>query len=135
MKKVIFGLTIFVSAISRLVEGVEAHAWTSFRDGGIGSSREAVVPTEWSPEKGILWQIETRGYGQSSPLLWNDIIYITYVYGPYKDLSVVAAIDLTTGLFPGFATFRIRPTGYTFRIYRLLCACSLSSLIGPFLLF
>ena len=98
MKKVIFGLTMFVSAISRLVEGVEAHAWTSFRDGGIGSSREAVVPLEWSPEKGILWQIETRGYGQSSPLLWNDFIYITYVDGPYKDLSVVAAIDLTTGL-------------------------------------
>ena len=98
MKKMIFRLTLFVSAISTLVEGVEADAWTSFRDGGLASSREAVVPMEWSPKKGILWQIETRGYGQSSPLLWNDFIYITYVDGPYKDLSVVAAIDLTTGL-------------------------------------
>ena len=34
-------------------------------------------PTEWSEEKNIRWKVTTPGLGSSSPIVWEDRIYLT----------------------------------------------------------
>tara|TARA_B100001123_G_C15307316_1_gene1023135 strand:+ start:1062 stop:2489 length:1428 start_codon:yes stop_codon:yes gene_type:complete len=77
--------------------GSVSDSWASFRNGGSNSTTVLDFPTSWSPENGISWQRELPGYGQSTPLLWREILYLTYVEGPQKDLSVVLACDAKTG--------------------------------------
>ena len=54
--------------------------WPQWRGpGGQGVSTDTQVPTEWSPEKNILWKAELPGTGMSSPIVWGDRIYLTSV--------------------------------------------------------
>ena len=70
--------------------------WTEFRNGG-SSYSPGLMPLEWSPEKGIAWQKELPGYGQSSPIIFGGRIYVTSVVGPMKDECQIICLDLKTG--------------------------------------
>ena len=37
------------------------------------------MPTEWAPDKNIVWKAELPGTGMSSPIVWGDRIYLTAV--------------------------------------------------------
>ncbi|MEM7558343.1 MAG: PQQ-binding-like beta-propeller repeat protein [Planctomycetota bacterium] len=74
-----------------------AGDWTSFRNDGRNVTVARNLPTKWSPSSGIAWQRELPGYGQSSPLLWEDRIYLTAVKGPNKEESLVLAMNAETG--------------------------------------
>ncbi|MEM8670375.1 MAG: PQQ-binding-like beta-propeller repeat protein [Planctomycetota bacterium] len=74
-----------------------ADQWAAFRNDGTNVTSAADLPLEWSPTSGISWQRELPGYGQSSPLVWNDRIYLTAVEGPKKEKSMVVAVSTTTG--------------------------------------
>jgi outer membrane protein assembly factor BamB len=54
------------------------------------------IPTSWSPEL-VRWEASLTGYGQSSPLVWGDHIYVTSVDGPNKDQLVLSCVKLSTG--------------------------------------
>lgn len=71
-------------------------SWTEFRNGG-SSRGSADLPASWSPEKGVAWQKELPGYGQSSPVVLDGRIYVTSVVGPMKDECQVLCLDLRTG--------------------------------------
>ncbi|MEM7478541.1 MAG: PQQ-binding-like beta-propeller repeat protein [Planctomycetota bacterium] len=71
--------------------------WSSFRNGGSNSSSDSQLPVSWSPESGIDWQVETTGYGQSSPLYWEGTIYLTAVRGGMKEECLVLAYEAKTG--------------------------------------
>lgn len=45
----------------------------------------------------ITWQVELRGYGQSSPVIWNQNVYVTTVEGANKETCLVTAYELRTG--------------------------------------
>ncbi len=77
-------------------EGNDA-TWTSFRNGGSSVADAENVPTTWSPEEGIAWRSELPGYGQSSPVAWQDTAFVTSVNGPMKERCVVTALDLKSG--------------------------------------
>ena len=72
--------------------------WGSFRNGG--SSRvvdSAELPIEWTEEKGVAWQSELPGYGQSSPVIWGDKIFVTAVEGDEKDQNLLVCVGRKDG--------------------------------------
>ncbi len=44
---------------------------------GIAPTGNDAVPTEWSDSKNIIWKTELPGRGASSPVVWNDNVYVT----------------------------------------------------------
>jgi outer membrane protein assembly factor BamB len=57
---------------------VIAENWHQFRGPGTdGVASEANLPTEWGPDKQILWKVTIRGAGWSQPITWGDKIFVT----------------------------------------------------------
>ena len=74
-------LFVVVSQII-LLPGLVTHAenWPGWRGPrGDGSSRESAVPTRWNATTGenVLWKTELPGTGHSSPVVWNDAVFLT----------------------------------------------------------
>ena len=69
--------------------------WARFRGpNGSGLSEATSVPTEFGPDKNLLWRLPLP-QGHSSPILYNDRIYLT---GMRADETLVTlAIDRTAG--------------------------------------
>lgn len=49
-----------------------------------GAAPHANPPVEWSEEKNIRWKIELPGKGHSTPIVWDDRVFITAAI-PYGD--------------------------------------------------
>jgi outer membrane protein assembly factor BamB len=65
-----------------------AADWPRFRGpSGAGVSDEKGLPLEWSATKNIIWKAELPGRGASSPIVWQDRVYVTAYsgYGLTKD--------------------------------------------------
>ena len=77
--------------------GDASDCWTSFRNGGPSRAATSSSPLVWSPDAGIAWQRELPGYGQSSPVVWGDTVFLTAVQGPMKEKCVVLALDVHSG--------------------------------------
>jgi outer membrane protein assembly factor BamB len=74
-----------------------AENWPRFRGPtGQGHSQATNLPVEWSAEKGIAWKTPLPGEGWSSPIVWNDRVYVTAARNEGRDCHVVA-LDLATG--------------------------------------
>ncbi len=74
----------------------EAAVWPAFL--GAGAVRaESPLPLTWSPTENLAWQIEVAGYGQSSPVLWSDQVFVTSVEGAKKESFHTTCLDLKTG--------------------------------------
>jgi outer membrane protein assembly factor BamB len=63
------------------------RTWPGFRghdmSGLVPASR---LPEKWSASEGIAWQTPIAGKGWSSPIVWNDVVYVTSAVGsgPFK---------------------------------------------------
>ena len=68
--------------------------WPSFQNGGQLSRSDMVLATQWSPDD-VAWSSPILGYGQSSPVIWEDQIYVTSVSGPRKESFHVTAFRLS----------------------------------------
>ncbi|HEY6552049.1 MAG TPA: PQQ-binding-like beta-propeller repeat protein, partial [Vicinamibacteria bacterium] len=42
-----------------------------------GEAPRGNPPLEWSEEKNVRWKVEVPGRGQSSPVVWNDLVFVT----------------------------------------------------------
>jgi outer membrane protein assembly factor BamB len=76
------------------VSPVIADQWPEFRGpGGMGHSTATGLPTEWSEQKNIVWKTEIPGTGWSSPVVWDDQIWITTstVENVSEDVQAAAA--------------------------------------------
>jgi outer membrane protein assembly factor BamB len=93
----------------RLVTGAErvtVHAaapasgrnWPGFRGDGTSHTAARDLPTQWSDDSGVAWQVPLEGRGQSSPVIWNDAVYVTAVAGTDKETLLVSRVDLATGV-------------------------------------
>ena len=59
---------------------VAAENWPQWRGpGGQGVSTEEQVPTAWAPDRNIAWKTELPGSGHSSPIVWDDRVFVTAV--------------------------------------------------------
>jgi outer membrane protein assembly factor BamB len=64
--------------------GVTAHAdnWPQWRGpSGTGVSTERGLPLKWSDGDGVAWKAAIRGTGVSSPIVWNDRVFVTSQLG------------------------------------------------------
>lgn len=55
------------------------------------------LPLKWSPSENIAWKAELPGYGQSSPVGWEDRVFVTTVSGAMKEKCHICAFDLKSG--------------------------------------
>lgn len=42
-----------------------------------GHSPEKGLPTEWGPDKNVVWKLKMPGRGESTPVVWEDKIFLT----------------------------------------------------------
>src|SRR5687768_4253079 len=80
---------------------VSAHAsaenWPSFRGPSRqGASTERELPVEWSADKTVKWKTAIPGEGWSSPILWQDRIFLTSAREAGTKCHVIA-LDRKTG--------------------------------------
>jgi outer membrane protein assembly factor BamB len=61
-----------------LVGVAAAGNWPQWRGpDGSGISREKNLPTQWSPTMNIKWKTPIEGRGHSSPIVWENKIFVT----------------------------------------------------------
>lgn len=61
-----------------------------------GSSEEKGFPSKFSPEEGVAWQTELPGEGASTPVVWDDAVFLTSV-DETADAVVGLRISAKTG--------------------------------------
>jgi outer membrane protein assembly factor BamB len=58
-------------------------AWPQFRGpSGAGVLDEATLPLTWSSATNVAWSVEVPGRGWSSPIAWNDRVFLTSAISP-----------------------------------------------------
>src|SRR3954451_25151540 len=73
-----------------------AENWDRFRGpNGAGQSDDDSIPTTWQPAN-TLWKQPLSGVGHSSPVAWDDKIYLTCA-DPKTGSQLVLASDQRTG--------------------------------------
>lgn len=74
--KVIFGICLLIFFSFNHKTG-EKHEWTSFRGfNGTGVDTQWTAPTSWEVSD-YKWEIELGGTGVSSPVVWDESIFVT----------------------------------------------------------
>tara|TARA_B100000965_G_scaffold97356_1_gene79572 strand:+ start:147 stop:1424 length:1278 start_codon:yes stop_codon:yes gene_type:complete len=68
---------IFISLYFAIVT-LSAENWPGWRGpNGDGISNEKIVPKLWSNTKNIVWKMPIQGEGHSSPIVWDDRVFLT----------------------------------------------------------
>jgi outer membrane protein assembly factor BamB len=75
-----------------------ANQWSGFQNQGHPNVEAGVLPTEWSPTSGIVWQSSIDGYGQSTPICGHKQIVVTSTSGPTKEHYHIASYRIDTGV-------------------------------------
>lgn len=71
--------------------------WPGFRGGAAANvSQAARLPLRWSDDS-VTWRVKTAGFGQSSPVIWGDTVFLTSLEGARKETLFVTALDLDDG--------------------------------------
>jgi len=71
-----------------------AANWPAFRNDGHGIAAESSAPTHWSKTEHIRWRTPLPERGNSSPIVWNNQVFITQAVGAER---TVMCFDRTTG--------------------------------------
>lgn len=71
--------------------------WPSFLGQGASRIDFETIPLNWSPTENIAWQAKLPGKGQSSPIIWNDRVFVTAIEGSMKDQCHLVALSLVDG--------------------------------------
>ncbi|WP_372364745.1 PQQ-binding-like beta-propeller repeat protein [Candidatus Uabimicrobium sp. HlEnr_7] len=72
-------------------------SWSGFRGDGNSHSVAKNLPISWSDTKGVAWKFSISDYGQSSPVIWEDKVFVTSNEGNMKETLCIYCIDLKKG--------------------------------------
>jgi outer membrane protein assembly factor BamB len=62
--------------------------WAQWRGPlGSGEAPKARPPVEWSETKNVRWKVEVPGKGKSTPVVWNDLVFVTSAVPTSKALE------------------------------------------------
>ena len=75
-----------------------ARRWPGFRGPAFGHSPARDLPLTWSDEENVAWRHPVGGYGQSSPVVWDGVVFVTAIDGPRRETQIVEAVDAGTGV-------------------------------------
>lgn len=102
--------------------------WPGFRGDGTSTLQANTFPLHWSPETGIQWRTEIPGYGQSAPVIFNGVVYVTSSDGPMQESLAVHAFDLLSGKLLWSASIQAStPIENYFRNSRAAPTCAVDS--------
>jgi outer membrane protein assembly factor BamB len=69
--------TLLLSTVSLHASVGDPKNWAQWRGPEMtGVSRTAKPPIEWSDTKNVKWKVEIPGRGSSSPVVWNDRVFL-----------------------------------------------------------
>ena len=72
-------------------DGVAAKYWPRWRGpSGQGIVQTDAYPDRWSGREGVTWKVAVPGRGNSSPIVWDDRIFVTTAYDGGRRLSLLA---------------------------------------------
>jgi outer membrane protein assembly factor BamB len=72
--------------------------WPGWRGpAGLGISSEKNLPTKWSASENVRWKVPLQGIGVSTPIVWQDHVFVTASEGRLNDRLLVMAFDRKTG--------------------------------------
>jgi outer membrane protein assembly factor BamB len=72
----------FVVSFAALLANCHAENWTRFRGpNGTGVSESKNIPLEWDNETNVKWTVDLPGKGSSSPVVFEDRIFLTAYTG------------------------------------------------------
>jgi outer membrane protein assembly factor BamB len=99
MKKLIFALSLISLCSVFIQKNVMAQdgQWTQFRGSNLDAvSTDNQVPVTWNDSTNIIWKTAIKGRGWSSPVVYNDQVWITTATLDGKEMSGVC-VDFKTG--------------------------------------
>ncbi|REK07881.1 MAG: hypothetical protein DWQ37_20980 [Planctomycetota bacterium] len=107
-----------LAAVADDFEQAKLHNWHQWRGPlANGFAPEADPPTEWSGEQNVKWKVPVPGQGESTPIVWDDRIFITTAIETDREEEQPPAEEAEA---PGGNPFRIeRPTHY----YKFVVQC------------
>ena len=76
MYRNVWPVMLLLVITTRPIDGAD---WPAFR-GPSGTGVAAVgetAPTDWSPDKNIRWKTPLPGRGHSTPIIWNNRVFVT----------------------------------------------------------
>lgn len=91
---------LFFLVVVLLTQKIALHAkenWPRFR-GPTGQSISTAtdLPVQWNAEENIVWKTEIPGSGWSSPIVWEDHVFLTSTTDEGKECRVIA-VDRKSG--------------------------------------
>jgi len=93
MLRLVFALVVLAAA-SAAADAPDPEAWSRFRGpNGSGVSTSTRLPSEFGPDKNVIWKTELP-FGHSSPALTRDRIFLTAARG---DRLVTICLDRRSG--------------------------------------
>lgn len=97
MKNLLIGL-ILVSALAGTGSSSKpGETWPAFRGNGDSHTEAHGLPLHWSDQNNVAWKTDLPGYGQSSPVVWRDKVFLTAITGAEKEKLHVVCLDLKSG--------------------------------------
>lgn len=90
-------LALTLLSFAGAFSSVRAEDWPRFRGPtGQGTSTEGNLPVEWSDTSAVRWKTEIPGQSWSSPIVWNDRIFVTTATDEGTSCRIVS-LDVATG--------------------------------------
>jgi hypothetical protein len=75
-------VSFYATLLIAMVTNVQAENWPNWRGPAAnGVSSETGLPVTWSAEENIAWKAQFRGLGISSPIVWDDRVFVTSQIG------------------------------------------------------
>ena len=75
-------LFLVLSASAVALESEPPVAWPQFRGPAGSGIFDGKLPTTWSAKENVKWSVAVTGRGWSSPVAWDDTVYITSAISP-----------------------------------------------------
>lgn len=86
--------SLFVVSVCTVT--IAQEQWNGFQNGG--RLTVASLPQSWDAQgKNIAWKVDLEGYGQSTPVVFGDQVFLTSTSGPRKENYHLVAYSLTDG--------------------------------------
>ena len=97
-----FQSTVSVLLVTFLVLVVPSNALSANWPGWRGPARNGVssekdIPVEWSADTSVQWKVPLPGSGISSPIIWEDKVFLTASNGPKKDELHIICLSRVDG--------------------------------------
>lgn len=97
MKNLPWATCAAIGALLFTLVAARAENWQGFRGPrGDGTSAEKGLPLKWSPTENIAWKAPIPGRGHSSPIIWEDRVFLVSCIEE-KEERILLCLDRRTG--------------------------------------